>query len=91
MPIEFIAMAMVIRTYHDDSHPPPEREPHEDSHPPSERRKTVLFCPECGHESPISGDWETTTAGGDRLLVCTDCDSVVDRRSRHRSELVELA
>ncbi|WP_226005787.1 TFIIB-type zinc ribbon-containing protein [Natrinema salinisoli] len=79
---------MAIRTYHDDSQPPPERGTH-DSHPPSERRKTVLFCPECGHESPITDDWETMTADGDRLLVCTDCGSVVDRRSRRHSELVE--
>ncbi|ELY70330.1 hypothetical protein [Natrinema versiforme] len=62
---------------------------HDDSHPPPAQRKTVLFCPDCGHESPITGDWETMTAGDERLLVCTDCGSVVDRRSRRRSDLVE--
>ncbi|ELY90117.1 hypothetical protein [Natrinema altunense] len=64
---------------------------HDDSYPPPVQRKAVLFCPECDHESPISGDWETTTVGDERLLVCTDCGSVVDRRSRDRSELVEPA
>ncbi|QLK25694.1 hypothetical protein HYG81_16670 [Natrinema zhouii] len=69
---------MSTYTYHDDSHPPPED------------RKTMLFCPDCGHESPITGDWNTRTTGDERLLVCTVCGSVVDRRSRRRSEVVEL-
>lgn len=61
----------------------------DDSHPPPEARKTVLFCPECGHESPITGDWETMTAGDERLLVCVACGSVVDRRSQRRTDLAE--
>ncbi|SEQ48689.1 hypothetical protein [Natrinema salaciae] len=68
---------MAIHTYHDDAHPPPER------------RKTVLFCPECGHESPITGDWNTDVSGDERVLVCTACGSVVDRRSRRRTDVVE--
>lgn len=64
---------------------------HDDSHPPPDREKTVLFCPECGHESPITGDWETATAGSDRLLRCPVCGTVVDRRSRPRSDRIEAA
>ncbi|WP_049899639.1 hypothetical protein [Natrinema sp. J7-1] len=64
---------------------------HDDSSPPPAQRKAVLFCPECDHESPLTGDWETTTVGDERLLVCTDCGSVVARRSRDRSELAEPA
>ncbi len=70
---------MSAYTYHDDSQPPPER------------RKTVLFCPECGHESPLTDDWEGVSADDDRLLVCPDCGTVVDRRSRRRHETVEAA
>lgn len=70
---------MSTYTYRDDSYPPPEQ------------RKAVLFCPECGHESPITGDWETVTTGDERLLVCPVCGAVVDRRSRRGSKLVEAA
>ncbi|MFA9415232.1 hypothetical protein [Natrinema sp. HArc-T2] len=54
---------------------------HDDSLPPPEAHKTVLFCPECGHRSPITGDWDVTTTSTERLLVCTGCGAVVDRRS----------
>jgi len=64
---------------------------HDGFEPPPEERKTVLFCPDCGHESPVTGDWETVTAGDERLLVCVDCGWVVDRRSRRRRETVEAA
>ncbi|RZV08707.1 hypothetical protein BDK88_2781 [Natrinema hispanicum] len=62
---------------------------HDDSPPPLETQKTVLFCPDCGHRSPITGDWDVTTTGGERLLVCTDCGSVIDRRSVRRSDSIE--
>ncbi len=70
-------MTMSTYTYRDDSHPPPERQ------------KMVLFCPECSHEGPLSDDWDVTTTGSDRLLVCPDCGTTVDRRSRSRSDLLE--
>lgn len=62
---------------------------HDDSAPPPEEQKTVLFCPDCGHRSPITGDWNVTTIDDERLLVCADCGSVVDRRSRRRSDPLE--
>ncbi|MDS0477798.1 hypothetical protein [Natrinema sp. 1APR25-10V2] len=70
---------MTTYTYHDDSHPPPAR------------GKTVLFCPDCGHEGTIADDWETETERGDRLLVCPVCGTVVDRRSRTGCDPVEAA
>lgn len=70
---------MSTYTYHDDSQPPPER------------RKTVLFCPECSHEGPLTDEWNTTTEQGDRLLVCPVCETVVDRRSRTRYGHVKAA
>ena len=62
---------------------------HDDSHPPPEEQKTVLFCPRCGHWSPLTGDWDVTTTGEERLLVCAACGSVVDRRSQRRSDPLE--
>ena len=34
-------------------------------------RKSTLFCPRCGHEAPVDGDWvEVFTSEG----VAVDCD-----------------
>jgi len=49
----------------------------------------VLFCPECSHEGPLPDDWDIATTGSDRLLVCPDCGTTIDRRSRPRSNLLE--
>ncbi|QLG28635.1 hypothetical protein HUG10_14255 [Halorarum halophilum] len=46
------------------------------------RRKTVLFCPECGYESPIAENWLETTTDAARVLVCPVCETIVDRRAR---------
>ena len=46
------------------------------------RRKAVLFCPECGYESPITGNWLETTTDTARVLVCPVCGTTVDRRAR---------
>jgi len=44
------------------------------------RQKSVLFCPDCGHESPIDGDWQVQT-GEDRCVYgCPACDAVVTER-----------
>jgi len=61
---------------------------HDDSPPPREQ-KTVLFCPDCGHRSPITGDWTVTTTSDERLLVCVSCGTVVDRRVRRQSDQIE--
>lgn len=49
------------------------------THPPTREQtpaKTTLFCPTCGHESPLDGDWD----GDDHRLLCPSCgDCVVDR------------
>ncbi|WP_089822456.1 hypothetical protein [Halogranum amylolyticum] len=46
--------------------------------------KTVLICPSCGHESPLSGDWKLETRedefGTSTAYVCPRCASVVTRR-----------
>jgi hypothetical protein len=40
-------------------------------------RKSVLFCPTCGHRDPIAGDWVVTerSVGGDqrRAYDCPTC------------------
>lgn len=39
------------------------------------RRKAVLFCPDCGHESPVDGDWVALDdpSSGTRTLCCPEC------------------
>ncbi|WP_251329120.1 hypothetical protein [Haloplanus pelagicus] len=46
----------------------------------SEGRKATLFCPDCGHASPLDGDWDERTVAGHRCVRCPDCRSVVDER-----------
>ena len=41
------------------------------------RRKAVLFCPECGHESHVDGDWLRVESAGRNSYVCPDCGNVV--------------
>lgn len=47
------------------------------------RRKAVLYCPVCGHESLVGGDWRVERAGsGERVVyACPDCGHVIDVRS----------
>lgn len=44
------------------------------------RRKSVLFCPVCGHESPVGEDWRVTLNGDEETFVCPVCDEVVASR-----------
>jgi endogenous inhibitor of DNA gyrase (YacG/DUF329 family) len=44
------------------------------------RHKTTLFCPDCGHASAVTGDWDVRTVGERRTLRCPDCGTVVDER-----------
>ncbi|WP_247009841.1 phage terminase large subunit family protein [Halorientalis litorea] len=57
--------------------------------PPSEptadqRPKAVLFCPDCGHESHVTGDWEVRTSAGRETYVCPVCDAVLTTRHSER-------
>ena len=46
------------------------------------RRKAVLFCPDCGHESSVGGDWIVTDdyAARARRIRCPDCAATVADR-----------
>ncbi|QIO23233.1 hypothetical protein [Haloarcula sp. JP-L23] len=45
-----------------------------------QRSKGVLFCPACGHESPVGGDWHVELTGDTRTRRCPDCRTVVSDR-----------
>jgi len=49
---------------------------------PDRRRKSVLFCPDCGHESLLDGDWVATDdrAARVRHIRCPVCETVVTNR-----------
>ncbi|WP_435076480.1 hypothetical protein [Halococcus sp. AFM35] len=58
-----------------------------DSHPPDSGapRKAVLYCPTCGHDSPVDGDWRVARDGDDPNRVdyrCPVCDSAIANRPR---------
>ena len=46
------------------------------------QRKSVLFCQDCDHESPVDGDWMIRTQGDDLLYVCPTCQNVLTERPR---------
>ncbi|PSQ66962.1 MAG: hypothetical protein BRD24_01830 [Halobacteriales archaeon SW_9_67_24] len=58
-----------------------ERRPPPDDATP---RKATLYCPDCGHESAIDGDWRvehTTVDDRDRAVYsCPVCGTVITRR-----------
>ena len=41
------------------------------------RPKNTLFCPRCGHESPIDGDWCVRTPVAGETITCPVCAAVV--------------
>lgn len=43
-------------------------------------RKAVLFCQDCGHASPVDGDWRVRTVGSHQRTRCPECRNVVDDR-----------
>ena len=45
------------------------------------RRKAVLFCRECGYESPVTENWLEVATPATRTFVCPVCGTVVDRRA----------
>lgn len=46
------------------------------------RRKAMLFCPDCGHESPVDGDWDhrTRTAPAVEEVRCPTCRTRICER-----------
>jgi transcription elongation factor Elf1 len=48
------------------------------------RSKTTLFCPECGHESDVAGDWivRDGDAAGGRTHTCPECGTAIEGRRR---------
>lgn len=45
------------------------------------RAKSLLFCPVCGHESPVDGDWCVANDDShDHDVVCPNCGQVVATR-----------
>lgn len=56
--------------------------PPETAEPPegSPRPKGVLFCPDCGHESPPDGDWRVQAHPDGDALTCPVCRVTVTVR-----------
>jgi transcription elongation factor Elf1 len=48
--------------------------------PPENRQKAMLFCPSCGHESPVNGDWDVQRTDEDRVYSCPWCHTVISNR-----------
>ncbi len=50
--------------------------------------KATLYCPECGHESRINGDWLIHVLADSLIYECPNCGAVIDSR-RDQKELTE--
>jgi len=44
------------------------------------RPKTVLFCPECGHESGLHGDWILDDDAVRPTRICPVCETALGTR-----------
>ncbi len=46
--------------------------------------KATLYCPECGHESCINGDWMIRVLADSTTYACPKCETTIEsRRNRH--------
>jgi predicted RNA-binding Zn-ribbon protein involved in translation (DUF1610 family) len=43
-------------------------------------RKSTLFCPRCGHEAPVDGDWVLTLRPETAEVHCPDCRTLLTAR-----------
>jgi predicted RNA-binding Zn-ribbon protein involved in translation (DUF1610 family) len=48
--------------------------------------KATLYCPECGHESRINGDWIIHVLEDSLTYECPECETVINSR-RNQDEL----
>ncbi|WP_336133586.1 hypothetical protein [Natronomonas amylolytica] len=46
------------------------------------RQKTMLFCPDCDHESDIDGDWTVHEEPNRRVYECPVCSTTIAKRPR---------
>jgi predicted RNA-binding Zn-ribbon protein involved in translation (DUF1610 family) len=46
--------------------------------------KATLHCPDCGHESPLDGDWNVHVHDRVTTHECPACGRTVDARRDHR-------
>jgi predicted RNA-binding Zn-ribbon protein involved in translation (DUF1610 family) len=46
--------------------------------------KAVLFCPECGHESPVAGDWVVREEPEGLVYDCPICGMTITTRNDNR-------
>lgn len=42
--------------------------------------KATLYCPECGHESRINGDWIIHVLAESLTYECPNCETAIDSR-----------
>jgi predicted RNA-binding Zn-ribbon protein involved in translation (DUF1610 family) len=49
--------------------------------------KAMLYCPDCGHESRINGDWIIDVRADSLTYECPNCEAVIDSR-RNQKELI---
>lgn len=55
-----------------------------------QRRKSTLFCPDCGHESPPDGDWTRRRRRDTEQFVCPECRAAVTERPKSGSGVISV-
>ncbi|MFC7077253.1 hypothetical protein [Haloarcula halophila] len=53
---------------------------------PQPTDKATLYCPECGYESRINGDWTIHVLADSTTYECPGCKTTIDSR-RNRAAL----
>lgn len=47
--------------------------------------KATLFCPDCGHDSCINGDWIIHVLADSLAYECPHCETIIDSRRRQHA------
>jgi predicted RNA-binding Zn-ribbon protein involved in translation (DUF1610 family) len=47
--------------------------------------KATLFCPDCGHDSCINGDWIIHVLADSLSYECPHCGTIIDSRQREHA------
>ncbi|NHN41697.1 hypothetical protein G9C85_08630 [Halorubellus sp. JP-L1] len=61
-----------------------------DDPPPATPPKATLFCPDCGRDAPVEGDWEQRQRPYGVAVHCPRCDARLTLRPQFADDVTDV-